>query len=339
MTQQYRHIIVFNDNHLICNHRLFDVFAPESVDRKAFCAILNSTWCALTKHFIGRYQGREGALDTEVFEVKLLPISDPRKASKTVQKRLLGAFDKMRKRTIGPMLEARFAQAKRYAQIRDLENSPIELPEELWQKDRRQLDDAVFELIGAKKSKERAQLIERLYHEVALFNRRVRILELQAIENKIKAGRKASTSPQAIAAEIWDMLVAEGTVPKLRIPDDFVPIGAACDTVTLPEDGKARIIDEGFNGIQLKVGQKTVPLRHPAQAKLAQLLAQLKISGPVTLPIDRGDCDRMRESLNEHLDEWQKKFAELAGERTSNEDLAKKIEKHLWLSLLRHPFP
>jgi len=96
----------------------------------------------------------------------------------------------------------------------------------------------------------------------------VRILELQAIENKLRAGRKKRTSPKAIAEEIWDMLVAESQAPTRKIPDDFVPAGAACDTITLTGDGK------------------------------------------------------------------QQTFRELAEERTNDEELVKKIEKHLWRMLL-----
>lgn len=334
MTQQYRHIIAFNEPHLVCNHRLFDVFAPEGVDREVFCALLNSTWCTLTKHFIGRYQGREGALDTEVFEVKLMLIPDPYKASEIVRGKLIAAFDKMCRRTVGPMLEEHFADAKRYAQVEDIENSRVELPKELRQEDRRQLDDAIFELIGVQDSTVRRELIDRLYREVALFSRRVRVLELQAIENKIKTGRKASTSPRAIAEEIWDMLVTEGGAPTLKVPDDFLPTGSGCDTLALPSDGKPRVIDAGFEGIQLKIGQTAIPMRHPPQAKLAHLLVQLRVSGSVVMPIEREDCDRMREALTGYLDEWQTKFTELAGERTSDEELAKKIEKHLWRTLI-----
>ncbi len=330
MTHQYRHIIAFNEPSLVCNHRLFDIFSSDQIDQKSLAVILNSTWCALIKPFIGRYQGREGALDTEVFEVKLMPIPDPRIASENVKYRLVNAFNKISKRTIGPMLEERFASAKRYAQVQEIENSSVELPQELRQEDRCELDDAVFELIGVQNPNERARLIERLYREVALFNRRGRILELQAIENKIKTGRKTSTSPQTIAQEIWDSLVADDSAPQSKIPDDFLPAGAASDTMTLPGDGKPRVIDEGFEGIKLKVGQTSIAMRHPPQAKLAQLLVQHHIAGRVTLPTERKDCDRMREALSEYLDEWQKKLAELASERTSDEELAKKIEKHLW---------
>jgi hypothetical protein len=109
-----------------------------------------------------------------------------------------------------------------------------------------------------------------------------------------------------------------------------MPAGAPSDTITLPDDGKPRIIDEGFEGIKLKVGQTSMAMRHPPQAKLAQLLVQHHIGGRVTLPIERKDCDRMREALSEYLGEWQKKLAEFADERTSDEELAQKIEKHLW---------
>lgn len=327
---QYRHIVSLNLKRLFISSALMMVDYEDRVLNDALAGILNSTFVAFVKPHFCRQLGREGNIQLDVYAANELPVPDLRRATPAIVSKLRVALGGLTKRTIGPLLEERFAQAKRYAQVKGLEDSPVELPEELRQADRRQLDDAVFELVGIQDPAERTQLIERLYQEVTLFNRRVRILELQAIENKIRAGRKTSTSPKAIAQEIWDMLVAEGTASTRKIPDDFVPAGAACDTITLPSDGKPRVVDEGFVGIKLKMGQKAIPMRHPPQAKLAQLLVQLKISGSVTLPIEREDCDRMRETLSGYLDEWQKKFAELAGERTSDEELTKKIEKHLW---------
>jgi hypothetical protein len=71
MAQQYRHIIAFNDGKLICNHNLFDVFAPEKVVPKVFGAVLNSTLVTLIKQFFGRLVGREGNLKTEVIDAQV----------------------------------------------------------------------------------------------------------------------------------------------------------------------------------------------------------------------------------------------------------------------------
>jgi hypothetical protein len=329
-SQQYRHIIAVNYHNVICNCNLYDIFLEDLFNQDAYGAVLNSSLVVLMKHLYGRPMGREGNLKTEVIDVNLMPVPNPTKASERVKEKLIEALHKMSKRPISPMLEERFAEIKRYVQVKELEDSSVELPYELRQEDRRELDDAVFELIGVQDRNERVRLIERLYREVALFNRRVRILELQAIENKIKTGRKTSTSPQTIAQEIWDSLVADSSSSPSKIPDDFLPAGVVSDTITLPDDGKPRVIDEGFEGIKLKVGQTSIAMRHPPQAKLAQLLVQHHIAGRVTLPTERKECDRMREALSEYLDEWQKKLAEFAGERTSDEELAQKIEKHLW---------
>jgi hypothetical protein len=333
---QYRHIISLNPKRLCISSALMMVDYENYALNDALAALLNSTLVAFIKPHFCRQLGREGNIQLDVYAANELPVPDLKRATPAAIVKLRDAIQGLAKRAIGPMLEERFAEAKRYAQIQGLEDNPVELSEELRQADRRQLDDAVFELIGIEDPDERARLIERLYHEVTLFNRRVRILELQAIENKLRAGRKKRTSPKAIAEEIWDMLVGEGRAPTQKIPDDFVPAGAACDTIVLPSDGKPRVVDEGFEGIKLKMGQTAIPMRHPPQGKLAQLLVQLNISGPVTLPIEREDCDRMFETLSDYLDEWQRKLAELAGERTGDEELAKKIEKYLWRLLLEN---
>ena len=80
MAQQYRHVIPLNEQKLICNHNLFDVFAPPEVGVKPLAAVLNSTIVGLFKHSFGRYLGREGNLKTEVVDTKMMVVPDPRRA-------------------------------------------------------------------------------------------------------------------------------------------------------------------------------------------------------------------------------------------------------------------
>ncbi len=82
MAQQYRHIVAANPESLICNHNLFDVAAESlsETERLALVAVLNSTVVGLFKTFYGRFAGTEGNLKTEVVDVNLLEVPDPRRA-------------------------------------------------------------------------------------------------------------------------------------------------------------------------------------------------------------------------------------------------------------------
>jgi hypothetical protein len=168
MAQQYRHIIPANPDGIACNHNLFDIHADDLPDAagRALIPILNSTLIALIKTFYGRYAGTEGNLKTEIVDTLLLEIPDPRVATVAVASRLERALEKMQQRPVTHLLEESFRHCKSTVQLRELEHSALGLPLELQQQDRRELDDAVFELLGVEDAKRRNSLIDRLYREV-----------------------------------------------------------------------------------------------------------------------------------------------------------------------------
>jgi hypothetical protein len=68
----------------------------------------------------------------------------------------------------------------------------------LRQPDRRQLDDAVFELLGVKSATQRKVLIDRLYAETAAHFRAIRVTEIQKMEDRAKGGKSRFTSDRSI---------------------------------------------------------------------------------------------------------------------------------------------
>ncbi|MGH7913505.1 MAG: hypothetical protein ACREPW_02490, partial [Candidatus Binataceae bacterium] len=96
MAHQYRHVIPFNPESLICNHRMFDVLVGQKdADPRVLAGILNSTIVALWKTFYGRFTGTEGSLDTEVIDVRALEVPDPRTVSPDTAERIRGAFQQL----------------------------------------------------------------------------------------------------------------------------------------------------------------------------------------------------------------------------------------------------
>lgn len=85
-SQQYRHIVAFNSAGLIVNCNLYDVTVMDQILRppRVLAAVLNSTLVALFKIYFGRYAGTEGNLKTEVIDVNLLEIPDPRYATREI---------------------------------------------------------------------------------------------------------------------------------------------------------------------------------------------------------------------------------------------------------------
>jgi len=88
-SQQYRHIIVHNTNRIIVNCNLYDITVVNEKESspEVMTAILNSTLVGLVKIYFGRYAGTEGNLKTEVVDVNLLEIPDPRNVPKAIAKK------------------------------------------------------------------------------------------------------------------------------------------------------------------------------------------------------------------------------------------------------------
>ena len=73
----------------------------------------------------------------------------------------------MSHREVGRLVEEQLMDCHTPDRARRIAAGPLVLPEELQQRDRRDLDDAVFELLGVSDPKERDELIGRLYEATA----------------------------------------------------------------------------------------------------------------------------------------------------------------------------
>jgi hypothetical protein len=325
--QQYGNIVFYAEDPMLCNSRVYNIVAPKEDLDKPLCAILNSSLAALWRCLYGRALGREGAADIMVVDVKMMPVPDPQKTNKRILKRLESASDAVGNRQIQPFLETVFAECKSYKQAEAMKDSPVEMPQELQMADRQELDDAVLELIGIRSANERERVRERLYREIALFYRRVRLLELQAIENKKRSKKGRVASPSEVAEEIFESLEP---AQVRRFPVDFLPVGEPLDTVELLE-GKAKLFDphDFYDSNGLAVGKKKITLRHRAQAELAKLYVDLHRFGFVKLPVAEKTCDRMRKEWEHYAAQMQNTFRTLTAERTDDEDRQEAIVAEL----------
>lgn len=314
MAQQYRHIIPENPNALICNHNLFDLHALglNSRAQQALIPILNSTLVAFVKPYYGRYAGTEGNLKTEVVDTLLVEVPDPRHVSDQILKRLQHSFAAMQKREIGHLVEQEFRNCHTAAEVREAAKLPLQLPAELQQPDRYELDDAVFELLGVQDPKRRSALINQMYREVAQHHRDIRIVEVQKMEQR-RGGGTSRVSVMQLALNAWSELDGDLQVPLGEWLRGRVN---GAKSVNIP-DGEVRLpeVTNLFDANTVYVGKKppmSLICSSRVEAELIAAIARAGVRGPVSIPIGERDAASLLSDLNKRLNDTSTKFEELA---------------------------
>ncbi|MEW6359662.1 MAG: N-6 DNA methylase [Planctomycetota bacterium] len=325
-SQQYRHIIPENSENLVCNCNLYDVhrLESESYDPRVLTAILNSTLAGLFKAFYGRYAGTEGNLKTEIVDVYLMEVPRP-DAPRNVASRLLDAFDRLQSREVGHLVEKSLMDCHSPERARKLADAPLEMPEELRQSDRMELDDAVFELLGVADAKRRAELIDRLYEATVRHYRQIRIVEIQKMEQRSKT-KSRRFSPDELASDIWDVVGREWKVPLVEW---LAAQPGAKQAVEIP-DSTAKLASPGhfydaltvYFGKDRKVYQQ---FPHRPMAELVFELARAGVTGAVEVPKHEAQCAQALAALRKRLAASAAEFESLAGSRTGTERLQEEI--------------
>lgn len=318
MTHKYRHVAPSNPELLICNHRLFAVRAKHERLRSALGALLNSTLVAFFKHFYGRYAGMEHTLDTEVIDVDMLPVPDLRKSTTKETEALESAFEEMRGREIGSMLEDAFLKMVPLSKLDSVKSSAPGLPKELRQSDRQDLDRAVLRLIGVPENNVQTTL-ERLYAETTLLYRRGRIQDIRTAANKKKAKKGSSATPREIAESVLESM-PQATFR--RYPHDFIVDSEPTDSYVLPQ-GNAKLVEDMFHPPRLKFKADEIEFRHREQATLALALHASGVRVSLTLPIGPGRCAEIQEQWSGYISRLRAKFEAEAAQRTPDEDKVK----------------
>lgn len=331
MAQQYRHIIAGNPESLICNHNLFDIAGDNllGLEQKTLVAILNSTLVGLFKTFYGRFAGTEGNLKTEVVDVNLMEVPDPRGVAANIAKRLADAMRSMNKRDVGRLVEEQLMDCHEPERARRIAAGPIILANELRQKDRRELDDAVFELLGVLDSKERRSLIDRLYEATALHFRNIRVVEIKKMEQRAKAGRRR-LNVDDLAADIWDAAELEDKRP-LR---DWIAQQPESNSESVIPEERPILFPENplFELKTISFGKENKNIRDyqsRAQAELVFHLANFGLSGKVKSPSDEEACVKVLERLSQRMKKTRARFKDLAESRTGDERIQAQLSEIL----------
>jgi type I restriction-modification system DNA methylase subunit len=306
MAQQYRHLAPWNNDKMPCNHNLFDVWPEQGVEPRVLWAVLNSTIVALTKPQFGRLAGIEGNLKTEVVDVNMMLVPDPRSASKELANRLVAAATRMSRRALRRYLYEEF-----------------ELP------DRRELDDAVLELLGIEDSQEREALRERIYHAIETDYRAIRERELIAQKDRGRSKLKARVTAGDLAHDIWQS--EKANLKLLEFPQDFtrgrrntfrfdLPSGKVEVGHAMMETGRhpaARTIRVGGpSGTIHEVG--SVP-----KCEFLQAASECGRYGVIEIPKDDSDCESAVREFRSYVADLRVRFQALAEQRTPGKDTKK----------------
>jgi len=327
-TQKYRHIVPTNPESLVCNCNLYLVVPEMDLphERDALAAILNSTMVGLMKCFYGRYAGAEGTLKTEIVDMVLLEVPDPRGISPALAERMTKVLEKMTGREVTHLVEQAMLDCHSEEVLRKILRKPLPLPQELQQPDRRALDDCVLELIGVTQPKEREKLLEELYFETTKYYRYQRTQDIQAMEDRAgNHGRRLGA--QDLAESIWHSLSEDERGPA--VPGWIKSAFADTKPIEIPE-GTPQALGVGDmfhpNAVIFKFGKDSRQLDYanPEQAALVAEISRLGIRGRLRVPEASVDCRECLGRLRDRFAEAKELFGRLAASRTGTQALQEK---------------
>ena len=197
----------------------------------------------------------------------------------------------------------------------EIAKRPITLPDELQQSDRRDLDDAVFELLGVTNPKERSDLIDRLYEDTARHFRDVRVTEIQKMEDR-RTGGSPGFAVADHAADAWDALDLTDVIPLA----EWVAAHATgdCEMVSIPSERPVHLARGGCSTTRpstlARPGEYMI-CQSRGEAELVARMAELGVSGEVSVPKTDRAARKLLEMLNARHEQTVSRLHELATSR------------------------
>ena len=329
--QQYRLLTIDNPDRLHMNCALLGLYGLKKEVRALHAAILNSSIAILSRILYARGLGNEGNIQLDVYAAKMMLVPRPSLSSTAAAMRALKAYAKLHDRPVLQFMSERRMRRMSYGKGgRDAELKGLSDVGELDMADRRELDDAVMEMLGVRSQKDRNEWLRRLYEYLHGHFELVRQKEEKAIQNKNTSARRTAKTATELAAEI----VAELRVKndRLFLPfDNFVDAYDLYDTYEVPVNGAAELHQDMFAGIgsvRFMKGTRQhalVQVRHVAQAELLVCVANSGVRGLVRLPLEAKDNQRLQSDWLRHLVQRNERFTTLASERTSDAELQQEI--------------
>jgi hypothetical protein len=280
----------------------------------------------------------EGSLDTEIVDVNLIDVPRPEPQRQDLRRRIVAAFESLQKRSIGPFVEESLLECHLPERAQKIAERPLVMPRELKQLDRRELDDAVFELLGVTDPKRRTEFVDALHAETALYFRHIRVGEIQKMEQRSKSTARRF-SAEELGADLWDAAELEELIPlKEWIAKEPGFTAAAIIPNASPAhlSNYAKMFDN--ETVYFGKDRKTHMIcRSREEAELVKYLANLGVHGAINLPQKASACARLREEIEARISLAKSRFEELAQTRTSLEEKQEEVVELLlrWFVLGR----
>jgi type I restriction enzyme M protein len=269
MIHDERHCVFYNTIAVV-DHNLFELFPKyRSVNSaKVLCALLNTTIYALFKELFGRSTLGQGALKTEGIDIEKLPAFRLELLKKKTTSKILSAFNKITRRPVLPLFE------------------------EVKQKDRQELDNIFFDILGLTK-KERQQVYDAVCELVR--NR----LEKAKTFVKKNTNKKEEFNPSSYADHILEeVFLAQ---EKKEFPRDFIEPSWDTFTIQLPKiEPKGKLtIEEFFGKASLRIDGETIDCQTTPKANFVVSAIEKGIRDKVTVPANDKSCIKaVRDYMN-----------------------------------------
>jgi hypothetical protein len=231
---------------------------------------------------------------------------------------------------LGYLSERRLRRMSYTAKGKEAELEKLSDETELTQADRRALDDAVLEMLGVTSEKERATLLGELYGYLSEFFEWTRQKEEQANQNKKKAKKGKTATPQSLARDIFSEVERDyGSL--LRTYDDFIDLSKPYDSYEIPDSGTPTPDDGLFEQhavrfVDTKSGEApTIETRSEAQRALLLLLLEEGINDFPRIPVDDAASQSVYERYAAFLEQRTNTLRTLIEDRTADSDLQGKV--------------
>jgi len=269
MIHDERHCVFYNTVAVV-DHNLFELFPLyRSVNaEKILCALLNTTVYALFKELFGRSTLGQGALKTEGIDIEKLPVPKIGSLEKRIMKMLTDSFEKIAERTVLPIFE------------------------EVLQRDRQQLDNVFFDILGLT-AEERHQVYDAVCELVSNRAQKAKTFK------KNNSNKKEGFNPQSYADHILEEVFL--TENKRAFPNDFVEPSWDTVTIGLPKiEPKGKLtVEEFFGKASLRIDGETVDCGTTPKANFVELAIEKGIRDKVIVPADDKNCIKaVRDYLN-----------------------------------------
>lgn len=328
-TMQYTPLVIWNGANLLANQRLYQIEPNEGIDPRALWAVMNSVVFAAERYASVKALGKEAAIDVEVFTAMAYRTPDIRLLSDADIDSLRQQFALLVESEAEPMIDDGLLELGLGDALDFMTRWPVcetNWPRALKNPARVEIDRICLKCIGVAATDIEGVRIS-LYSEVITHTRKLRLVELEAQQNRRTAQGREKPSAKEMAKSIVEQVRKSSQLPLVKIPDSFIDDGIETDLFVIPSQGKVDVSPAGLFGASVsgRIGRHNVMFRNELEAAYISLLAQTGAAGSVRVPRSEEQLAAVTARVNEHVTTWSEALREATAEMTAGEDSQRKL--------------